>query len=182
MGTGVVIASHVTLRIPSRVRLGNHVLIDEGCTLDVKDSGAAGIAIGDDCVLHKGAMLTTGSGGQGQIIFGKHVSLGPYSQIMGHGVGVEIGEDTEIAGGVIMVSSNHTFEDPSVPIRFRPSVSRGIKIGRNVWIEADVKILDGVTVGDGAVIGAGAVVTADIPSRCIAVGVPARVIKEIGKA
>ena len=39
-------------------------------------------------------------------------------------------------------------------------------------------ILKGVTIGDGAVIAAGAVVTQDVPSRCLAAGVPARVVRE----
>ena len=42
---------------------------------------------------------------------------------------------------------------------------------------ADRIILPGVTIGKGAVIGAGSVVTKDIPPYCVAVGVPAKVIK-----
>jgi acetyltransferase-like isoleucine patch superfamily enzyme len=39
-------------------------------------------------------------------------------------------------------------------------------------------VLDGITIGDGAVIGAGSVVTRNIADHCIAVGVPAKVIRE----
>ena len=53
------------------------------------------------------------------------------------------------------------------------------KIGKNVWIGSDCTILPGVTIGDGAIIGAGSVVTKSIPANTIAVGNPARVIKEI---
>jgi len=42
-------------------------------------------------------------------------------------------------------------------------------------------VLDGVTIGKGAVIGAGAVVTKDIPPYSVAVGVPARVVRQRGK-
>ena len=54
-----------------------------------------------------------------------------------------------------------------------------IKDGSHIGIGAI--IMPGVTIGKGAVIGAGAVVTRDIPDYCLAVGVPAKVIKELGK-
>ena len=52
-----------------------------------------------------------------------------------------------------------------------------IKDGAHIGIGAI--IMPGVTIGKGAIIGAGAVVTKDIPDYCIAVGVPAKVIKTI---
>lgn len=51
-------------------------------------------------------------------------------------------------------------------------------IGDNVWIGDNVVILPGVHIGDGSIIGANAVVTHDIPPNSIAVGSPARVIKQ----
>lgn len=39
-------------------------------------------------------------------------------------------------------------------------------------------IMPGVTIGKGAIIGAGSIVTKDVPDYCVAVGVPARVVKE----
>lgn len=53
-----------------------------------------------------------------------------------------------------------------------------VTIGDHVWICSRVMVLSGVTIGDGAVVAAGAVVTKDVPPRCLAAGVPARVIKE----
>ncbi len=50
-------------------------------------------------------------------------------------------------------------------------------IENDVWTGANAVIMAGVTVGTGAVIGANAVVTHDIPPYCVAVGVPARVIR-----
>lgn len=52
-------------------------------------------------------------------------------------------------------------------------------IGDSVWIGGDATILPGVTIGDNVVIGAGSVVTRDIPSDCIAVGNPARVVRKL---
>ncbi len=53
-----------------------------------------------------------------------------------------------------------------------------IKIGNHVWIGANATILKGVTIGDGAIIAAGSVVTKNIPTKCLAGGIPAKVIKE----
>ena len=52
-----------------------------------------------------------------------------------------------------------------------------IRIGDHVWIGMNVTILKGVTIGDGAIIAAGSVVNKDVPARCLAAGVPAKVIK-----
>ena len=51
-------------------------------------------------------------------------------------------------------------------------------LGRGVDVGPGAQILGGVTIGDGAQIGANAVVTRDVPPRAVAVGIPARVVKE----
>ncbi len=86
---------------------------------------------------------------------------------------VEIGYNTCIADNVtIRDSDNHEIISHS-HLKTQP-----IKIGNHVWIGMNVIILKGVTIGDGAVIAAGAVVSKDIPAKCLAGGVPAKVLKE----
>jgi len=53
-----------------------------------------------------------------------------------------------------------------------------VSIGDNVWIGANCMILAGSTIGNHSVIGAGSVVTGPIPKMSLAVGVPARVVRE----
>ncbi|MBO6082618.1 MAG: sugar O-acetyltransferase, partial [Bacteroidales bacterium] len=57
--------------------------------------------------------------------------------------------------------------------------AKPVTIGNDVWIGGNVTILPGVTIGDNAVIGAGSVVTESIPANSLAVGTPARVIREL---
>ncbi len=56
-----------------------------------------------------------------------------------------------------------------------------VRIGKNCWLGAGVIVLPGVTIGDNTVIGAGSVVTTDIPANVVAVGIPCRVLREIGE-
>lgn len=52
-------------------------------------------------------------------------------------------------------------------------------IGDNVNIGAHVCILGEIEIGDNVIIGAGSMVTKSIPSNCVVVGNPARIIKQL---
>ncbi len=56
-----------------------------------------------------------------------------------------------------------------------------ITIGDNVWLGGGAIVCPGVTIGENTVVGAGAVVTRNLPAGVIAVGTPARVLREIGE-
>jgi len=51
------------------------------------------------------------------------------------------------------------------------------QLGNNVYIGAGAKILGPIKIGENVVIGANAVVIKDIPDGCLAVGIPASIIK-----
>jgi lipopolysaccharide O-acetyltransferase len=95
---------------------------------------------------------------------------------------VFIGQSTLIASNVYISDHDHgEFTSDSLKIipKERKLISKPVIISKNVWIGEGVKVLKGVTIGEGAIIGAGAVVTKDIPSYSVAVGVPARVTKQL---
>jgi maltose O-acetyltransferase len=90
---------------------------------------------------------------------------------------IVIGEDCQIGPNVQLLTPVHPLEPQ--PRRDRLEKARPITIGNNVWLGGGAIICPGVTIGDDSVIGAGAVVTRDIPARRLAVGSPARVIREL---
>nr|WP_278560640.1 acyltransferase [Phocaeicola plebeius] len=56
--------------------------------------------------------------------------------------------------------------------------AKPITIGNHVWIGENVMILKGVTIGNGAIIAAGSLVTKDIPPHSLAMGRPAKIVRE----
>lgn len=90
---------------------------------------------------------------------------------------IKIGKRCLIAAQSGIYANNHNFANPLEPIKDQGVTRKGIVIEDDCWLGHGVTVLDGVTIGQGSVIGAGAVVTKDIPPFSVAIGVPARVIK-----
>ena len=91
---------------------------------------------------------------------------------------VYIGDHVMIGPNVTITAAGHPIE-PS--LRWDAAqYNFPVRIEENVWIGAGAIILPGVTIGKNSVIGAGSVVTKDIPLNVVAVGVPCRVLREIG--
>lgn len=90
---------------------------------------------------------------------------------------VRIGDGTQIASGVQLLAADH----PREPHLRREllELARPVTIGSNVWIGAAAIVCPGVSVGDDSIIGAGSVVTRDVPAGVVAVGSPARVVREL---
>jgi acetyltransferase-like isoleucine patch superfamily enzyme len=91
---------------------------------------------------------------------------------------VTIGCFCDIGFRTMFVTAQHELQSDFE--RRRPVREGGpIVVEDFVWIGANVTVLPGVTVGAGAVIGAGSVVTKDVPPRTLALGVPARVVRQL---
>ncbi|GGS93255.1 maltose O-acetyltransferase [Planobispora rosea] len=90
---------------------------------------------------------------------------------------ITIGADVQIGPNVQLLTPTH----PLDPERRRAKLEAAapITIGDNVWLGGGAIVLAGVTIGDDSVIGAGAVVTRGIPAGVVAVGTPARVVRDL---
>jgi len=58
---------------------------------------------------------------------------------------------------------------------------KGPTIEDYVTIGAAANLLPGVVVGRNAIVGAGALVTRDVPENKVVMGIPARVIRDVGE-
>lgn len=128
-----------------------------------------GITIGDRCAIAAHAFL------HGPITLGDEVSVNARASLDGGAKGIVIGDGTRIATGATLYAFDHGIA-PDRLMREQAVESRGIVIGRDVWIGANAGVTDGVRIGDHAVVAMGAVVTRDVPDWAIVAGVPARVI------
>lgn len=114
--------------------------------------------------------------------YGENIHLGArsfvnYNLIALDVVAITIGEDCQIGPNVQLLTPTHPI-DPGQR-RDKLEAAEPITIGDNVWLGGGVIVCPGVTIGDNSVIGAGSVVTRDIAPNVVAVGNPARVIREI---
>lgn len=110
-----------------------------------------------------------------QIYFGDNVFLN-FNCIILDCARVEIGNGCMLGPNVQIYTATHPL-DPKARKEGKEFASP-VKIGSDVWIGGSAVILPGVTIGDGAVIGAGAVVTKDVPALSVAVGNPAKVLRQ----
>lgn len=115
-----------------------------------------------------------------EIIVGDNVSIMDDCQFSA-ALGINIGNGTLLGNNVFITDNFHgkiSFDELKIPPANRELYLKGkVKVGNNVWIGRNVCIMPNVTIGDGAIIGANAVVTKNIPANCVAVGIPAKVIK-----
>ena len=129
--------------------------------------------LGGFCFIYPGARLTHTYG----IRVGRNLHVNGGAFFDGRG-GLTIGDDVLVGPNAVLLSSQHHWSDPSLPIVLQGHRLAPTTIGDDVWIGANVVITPGVTIATGTVIGAGSVVTGDTAPYTIVVGVPARQIGE----
>lgn len=165
----------------------NFKRIGINCTIDCSSYlyGSKYIELGDNVTICKNVDLTAWDYQNGLsytpfIKIGNNVSIGKNAHITSTNE-IVIGDNTLLGKFVTITDNSHgntDFNSLQTSPSKRPLISAGgVKIGKNVWIGDKVTILPGVTIGDNTIIGANSVVVKNIPHNSVAVGIPAKLIK-----
>ncbi|PRY42839.1 acetyltransferase-like isoleucine patch superfamily enzyme [Umezawaea tangerina] len=104
-------------------------------------------------------------------VFGKDNTVNCY-------LDVEIGAATLVADWVYICDFDHVTSDITIPIKDQGIIKSPVRIGPDTWLGTKVTITRGSLIGRGCVIGAHAVVRGEVPDYKIAVGIPARVVRD----
>lgn len=90
---------------------------------------------------------------------------------------VTVGADVQIGPNVQLLTATHPLEPG--PRRDKWEAAEPVVLGDNVWLGGGVIVCPGVTIGDNTVVGAGSVVVSSLPADVLAVGSPAKVIRQL---
>ncbi len=175
MGDGVTIGKNVKIVNPQFITIGNNVKICDDVTIIARGEG--GVILDDGAWLNERVYLDTESDQTGYIIVGKSVYIGTGTTLFGHN-GLVIGDHSLLAQNITCTPYSHIFNDPNANIITQGGHSKKVSIGKDVYIGMGVDIMYSGDIGDGSVVGAGSVVVKPIPPYSVAVGNPAKVIKE----
>ncbi len=100
-----------------------------------------------------------------------NVYIGTGTSLFGH-VGLEIGEFSLLAQNITITPYSHKFPDPNQMIIRQGVNCEKVTIGKDCYIRMNVSVMYSGSIGDGSV------VVKPIPPYKVAVGVPAKVIKD----
>jgi acetyltransferase-like isoleucine patch superfamily enzyme len=207
LGEGVALGCHVTIHDGTVV--GDGCVIEDGAVLGkvprlARSSSSAGqvdaLRLGDRVTVCSGAVVFAGSRIGSDVILGdqsyvrERVAIGAHS-VVGHGSTIEndvtLGERVRIMSHAYVTQGclveDDVFLAPGVMTtnddtmaRHGPEYDlRGVTFRRACRAGGGTVFTPGVEVGEEAYVAAGAVVTVDVPPRAVAMGVPARVVRQV---
>jgi acetyltransferase-like isoleucine patch superfamily enzyme len=153
-GDDVRIYEWVRVLDPERISIGSHVIVDDFVFLD----GGDGLSIGS--YVHIAGFVSIVGGGE--------VVLEDFS---GLSAGCRLVSGTDVADGSGLTN-------PTIPDPWRAVERSFVRLGRHALLGTNVIVHPGVTIGEGAVVGSNSLVTRDIEPWTVAVGSPARPVKE----
>jgi UDP-2-acetamido-3-amino-2,3-dideoxy-glucuronate N-acetyltransferase len=204
IGGNVVV--HAGTVVGSGARLGDGCVIGKAPSLGARSTSSReppppavlgeGVTVGAAAVVLAGARIGDGCVVADQAHVRERTEIGAES-VVGRGASVEnevrIGVRAKLQTGAYVtawsVVEDDVFVAPGVVLTNDPTAGRrqgeelrGAVLRRACRIGGGAVLLPGVEVGEEAFVGAGAVVTRDVPARKVAIGVPAKVVRDVGEA
>lgn len=157
---------------------GDKCFVDDYVTIYAHPKAAGQVRFADNVHIYRWSMIELGNG-TSSLSVGRNTYIQSGCILNVFEGSIIIGENCMIAPRCVFMPYNHSFADTGRPMREQPLVSKGdIVLEDDVWLGVNVSIMDGVTIGQGSIIGAGSVVTHSIPPYSIAIGIPARVVRQ----
>jgi acetyltransferase-like isoleucine patch superfamily enzyme len=141
------------IHIGEGTMIGPHVTLSAGMVPGQRCLSERVVGIGDRCLIGRG------------------------SGIVGH-LSIEIGDDVWTGHHVYITDQNHGYEDLDVPVSRQTAPEQPVIVGDGSWLGHGTVVLPGARIGRHVVVGANSVVVGELPDRCIAVGAPARVVRQ----
>ena len=152
--------------------LPSDLQIEQGVKIAATDGGC--IQFGASTAIDRFATVIVK---HGKLSAGRNLYLGVGSVVVAR-ESITIGENVLIAEQVTIRDQDHAMTPTEGQGRVG-FTSSPVVIGDNVWLGAKVTVIQGVTIGSNVVVGANSVVTHDLPDNCVAVGAPARVVRQL---
>lgn len=148
--------NHVKIRIVGKnnsIMIGEKCYIGRGCSLWLEGNDIS-ISIADRCTFTHDTQLCAQEDNSK----------------------IEIGNDCMFSHHInVRTSDSHLIYDTRTDERL--NFPNNVVIGEHVWIAPESKIMKGCTIGSGAIIGSNTIVTKDVPPNSLAVGMPAKIVK-----
>lgn len=209
IGEGVSFGAHVVVH--DGTTIGDGCVIEDGAVLGkrprlARGSSAAGevgdLRVGERVTVCSGAVLFAGSVIEDEAILGDQCHVRERSRIgrrsvVGRGSAIDndvvVGERVKIQTNVYITAFTtveddvfvgpgaSTTNDDTMARHGDETPLRGATLRRACRVGGSVVLTPGVEIGEEAFLAAGAVVTKDVPARAVAMGVPARVVREVGE-
>ncbi|MGE8539921.1 acyltransferase [Acinetobacter sp. ANC 3813] len=137
-----------------------HIFAEPGRKIVIGDN----TFIAADCTLH------------GPLDIGAEVAINHHCILDGGRAGIKLHDQVRMAAYCHLYAFDHGM-DIETPIYQQPVRSRGIEIGRDVWLGAHVGVKDGIHIADQAVIGMNSMVTKNVEKKAVIGGNPAKFIR-----
>ncbi len=166
LGRDVVI--HPSARLLAKnIKIGDFSKIGENVVIGGRD-----IEIGREAWITTGVLIGGGRSEMGSLRTGDFLHLGKGSMVnTAHDV--EIGHEVGIGmEGKVFTHGAYPSEYDGFPYQEGP-----VRIGSNVWLPYAI-VNPNVTIGDNVVVAAMSLVNRDLPSGCLAGGIPVKILKE----